>query len=215
MVNVSPEYVELARIGHDVTSAPVRDHMRLKELKKRHPDWRIVSFNDTHSEKECHPNLHYQGSWSRRCAKGVLDLLPPAHRARGYQYIFVDYFRFPGAYSEAYVLFFTGALPSLIQQGAVTDSTAIIAPNSECIRASVTRSGAISGLGAQRWYLSYHPISAAENELFTVTDSPSVQQSQSLGQYDNNKQVVHLGRPPFLRITLVSQRISAGTPSVL
>ena len=114
--------------------------------------------------------------------------------------VYLDYFRFPGAYIEIYGGLIRNLLPALIRGGLVAPNhTRIILPN---------RKDLINLVNEQQKHMYLqHPITADDYPLCVATNRVAAMEedSQLLGGYTLESEIKHAGLDaafPFVRLLL-------------
>lgn len=180
MANVNQAYVDRAKVATDTTCAPLRDRARLAELamvmRELHTslDVTIISFNMAQTAADCKPNLHYHGTWSSHCTRG-LQAEFPVLKNRACRFVYLDYIRFPGAYRHAaYSSLFHETFLAMLNKKIIDTETEIIVPYDrgldEDIARLTSRVRTVRIDGKLAYRLVPTPLSGKDYPLYVATD---------------------------------------------
>ena len=230
MANVSDSYCINSRVFPNTTSGPIRDRLRLKELEKTH-HLDIITFNNHQSKQDCGEHKHYQGSFGSRCVSSLREEFSRCNALFHFDRIYLEYFRFPTAYLEAYTQV-PSMLAAMVCDGMFDSTTHAIMPNYAGLRDQMLekfqRSSKnqlkLSRVESMNVYFKYKEITDNKYPLWQATDniyattvgavnstsaSPRYQSSDvssSLGGFSHKHEMVQLqfGRTPFICISLTT-----------
>jgi hypothetical protein len=164
------------------TSNPyVRDRARLLSLASL--GYNIITCNENIEEKSCEEGHHFQASFSRRAGRRYAEQFPIV-----LNYIFLDYFRFPGVYMrQAYRHLLTGMLIEMRKYGVINGETLIYVPSLPGLLNEIDNHQAVESIIG---------ITADNYPLYVATDRV---EQQELGNYTNLQEIEQLDKNnPFV-----------------
>lgn len=219
MAFVSAEYESMSVARLDTTISALRDRARLLQLQLEQPQMKIITCNNNQSAKECEPQRHLKGGFDQRLAK---ELQESFSSIIFFHHIYLDYFRFPGAYmNEAYGPFVRSMLPKLIELGLMSfeQGTQLIMPNLptllqqlqqkqyvRLIPSTATSLDASMKTTTQQCFLHFTSLTAADYPLYAATDRVETQ-PDTLGGFKNNEQITQLHSvSPFVSIRITESK---------
>jgi hypothetical protein len=192
MAFINAETARNVKSRSNTSVAPLRDRKRLLQLQAMGHD--IITANDSVSSEQCAPQPHLQCSYSHR---SVADLkaLCASDSKLPLRAIYLDYFRFPGAYlTQAFSPFLQDMLPRLIKEDFIGPRTELIMLNAaeliQCV--SETFEGT--------------PIAAAAYPLYLATERTA---AEDLGAYTSSQEIASYGHQPFVSFRLRSAAASS------
>jgi hypothetical protein len=227
MACVNDAYIEKSFVPTGTTSSPLRDRLRIDALA-RHLQCEIITFNDNQTQQDCDPHMHYNGVFSHRGIKGLFNAMQQKYSHVTFHNIYLDYFRFPGAYMLSAYKNIASMLIEMVFCEMLVLGSHIIIPRfdglDECLM-TIADHSIFSRHDYRPYYLEYQRIESHNYPLYVVTEklwqetpgailsidqNPQVCAQQSLltqqSQFIHSDQVMSLHDIPFLKLTVVESK---------